>query len=135
MEGKCAKRATDHDVYVATRLRLFRQQRGLSQSDLAKKLGLTFQQIQKYEKGTNRIGAGRLFEIAEILKVPIEVLYPEKCKSDADATVTRDGKELSDFILSIEGWKLCSAYVRIRDAHTRKMILALVNDVADSSSD
>jgi transcriptional regulator with XRE-family HTH domain len=76
-----SKRTNVIDLLVAKRIRAYRKQLGLSQSDLARKLGLTFQQIQKYEKGSNRVGAGRLFEIAGIFDIPIQALYPESDES------------------------------------------------------
>jgi transcriptional regulator with XRE-family HTH domain len=63
------------DVHVGSKLRAFRTQRDLSQTSLGKRVGLTFQQIQKYEKGTNRIGASRLHEFALVLNVPVEAFF------------------------------------------------------------
>ena len=121
------------DIMVAQRVRAFRKEKGLSQATLAKELGLTFQQIQKYEKGTNRIGAGRLFEIARVFNVPIQALYPESEESIERAeNRTKELKEVSDFVMSADGWRLCHAFLRIKDAHRRKKIIALVQEIMNS---
>src|ERR1043165_9958176 len=69
------RRAGVEDVEIGRKIRALRLERGLSQSDLAKAIGLTFQQVQKYEKGTNRVSAGRLQQIADFLDVPITYFY------------------------------------------------------------
>ena len=70
------RRAGPEDVEIGRKIRALRRQRGLSQSELAKGIGLTFQQVQKYEKGTNRVSAGRLQQIADLLDTPITFFYP-----------------------------------------------------------
>jgi transcriptional regulator with XRE-family HTH domain len=118
------------DILVAQRVREVRKEKGLSQSHLAKELGLTFQQVQKYEKGINRIGAGRLFEVARILGVPIQALYPRSDDSLARAECQPgDAKQISNFALSADGWRLCHAFLRISDAEKRKKIIALVQQL------
>jgi len=69
------KRSNDIDELVGCNIRLLRLNRGMSQTDLAEAIGLTFQQIQKYEKGRNRVGAGRLFAIAGVLGVPVSAFF------------------------------------------------------------
>jgi len=66
------------DIYVGNKVRFFRKITGLNQTELAQRLGLTFQQIQKYEKGENRISASRLYDITKIFNIPIDSLFPEK---------------------------------------------------------
>lgn len=73
------------DVEVGARLRVLRKLRGLSQSDLAERLGLTFQQVQKYERGANRISASKLWQVAEILKVPVSELFGDQGAPGDDA--------------------------------------------------
>ena len=68
------------DVLVGRNIRILRKQRRMSQTDLANKIGVTFQQVQKYENGTNRIASGRLFQIAKLLDVPVQALF-EGCES------------------------------------------------------
>ena len=72
-----SRRANPMDVHVGTRVRLRRMLLGMSQEKLGEHLGLTFQQVQKYEKGVNRIGASRLFDLAKVLGVPVQFFYDE----------------------------------------------------------
>jgi transcriptional regulator with XRE-family HTH domain len=101
------------DKYVAGRIRLRRLQMGMSQEDLAQVLSVTFQQVQKYEKGTNRISAGRLQEIAKVLSVPIQFFYedgPEAGESVAEGEAAMLAQfmctpEIVSFIQIIRGFK------------------------------
>jgi transcriptional regulator with XRE-family HTH domain len=130
-----AKRPVPVDGFVAQRMRAFRKEKGMSQSQLATQLGLTFQQIQKYEKAVNRIGAGRLFDVARILGVPIHMMYPEP--GSALKQVGEPGaeaKRISDFALSAEGWRLCRAFLSIKNLQTRKKLIALVFELADKEA-
>src|ERR1700754_3124125 len=109
------KQASPIDVQVGNRVRICRMLIGMSQEKLGELLGLTFQQVQKYEKGINRIGAGRLFEVASILGVPISFFY-----EDADTGVASSGFAESDepppvmeFLSSGEGLQLSLAFMRI----------------------
>src|SRR5580704_8850837 len=95
---------------------------GMSQERLGDMLGLTFQQVQKYEKGVNRIGAGRLFEVARILGVPIDFFYEGvgelaggRGNSEADAS-----PPVMEFVSSGEGLQLSLAFMKIRDLKVRK---------------
>jgi len=118
-----AKRsATNLDRVVGRNIRLCRQAKGLSQSDLAEKLGITFQQIQKYEKGVNRVGAGRLFQIAAILAVPISSLFEE-----GGGAASEPGSPL-DSLSDPLSLRLVQAFSRLSDSRSR---LALVT-VAES---
>ena len=106
----------------------------MSQGRLGQLLGLTFQQIQKYEKGLNRIGAGRLFEVAGILGVPISFFY-EDADSNAQAGSFAEGEEpppVMEFLASGEGLQLSLAFTRIKDVKIRKRILYLVRQVVGS---
>src|SRR5262245_12637795 len=76
-EEKGSRRPNPIDVHVGSRVRFRRMLLGMSQEKLGEKLGLTFQQIQKYEKGINRIGASRLFDLAQVLGVPVQFFYEE----------------------------------------------------------
>src|ERR1700676_3273751 len=126
------KQANPVDGQVGHRVRLRRMLVGMSQERLGELLGLTFQQVQKYEKGINRIGAGRLFEVAGILGVPISFFY-----EDVEAGVTAggfaDGEEpppVMEFLSSGEGLQLSLAFMRIRDTKVRRRILELVRSLA-----
>jgi len=105
---------------------------GMSQERLGELLGLTFQQVQKYEKGINRIGAGRLFEVAGILGVPLSFFY-ENVDTGARAGGFADGEEpppVMEFLSSGEGLQLSLAFMRIRDTKVRRRILELVRSLA-----
>ena len=105
---------------------------GMSQERLGELLGLTFQQVQKYEKGINRIGAGRLFEVAGILGVPISFFY-EDVETGARAGGFADGEEpppVMEFLSSGEGLQLSLAFMRIKNAKVRRRILELVRSLA-----
>src|SRR5919205_2095803 len=94
-----ARRADASDAIVGLNIRTHRLARRMSQTALADKLGITFQQVQKYEKGTNRVGSGRLHQIAEILGVPVQVLFEGaassgKGKSPVHLIAKRDAMRL-----------------------------------------
>lgn len=110
---------------------------GMSQERLGELLGLTFQQVQKYEKGVNRIGAGRLFEISRILGVPIQYFYESVVEqsSMAHGFADRDSKPVLEFVSSGDGLQLSLAFMRIKDAKVRKRVLDLVKTLADDSLD
>jgi transcriptional regulator with XRE-family HTH domain len=123
------KKANPIDGQVGNRVRIRRMLIGMSQEKLGDLLGLTFQQVQKYEKGINRIGAGRLFEIARILDVPIDFFYdgvgpPSDGVGEARAPVM-------EFVSSTEGLQLSLAFMKIRDPKVRKRVLDLVKSLAE----
>jgi transcriptional regulator with XRE-family HTH domain len=123
------KKANPIDGQVGNRVRIRRMLIGMSQEKLGDLLGLTFQQVQKYEKGINRIGAGRLFEIARILDVPIDFFY------DGVGT-TSDGvgearAPVMEFVSTTEGLQLSLAFMKIRDPKVRKRVLDLVKSLAE----
>jgi transcriptional regulator with XRE-family HTH domain len=100
---------------------------GMSQEKLGEALGLTFQQVQKYEKGTNRIGASRLYEIGAVLGVPIEYFFEglENGASLAESGETRPGVDLG-LLSTAEGIQLNSAFFAISDPKLRRRILELI---------
>jgi len=108
----------------------------MSQERLGELLGLTFQQVQKYEKGVNRIGAGRLFEIAKILGVKIDYFYEgahDLISSPLPAS--DDAPPVMEFVSSGEGMQLSLAFMRIRDTKVRKRVLDLVKSLADEATE
>jgi transcriptional regulator with XRE-family HTH domain len=115
------------DVMVGKRIRLRRLQLTLSQTDLARKLGLTFQQVQKYEKGTNRVSCSRLYEIANILKVPVSFFFSDKADGRSEVRIAEhlEPNKLKD------GLRLITAFGQIDDVKTRRKLLALVESMAD----
>ncbi len=122
------------DKYVGSRVRMRRLMLGMSQEKLGEKLGLTFQQVQKYEKGTNRIGASRLQHISQILKVPVAFFFegvsgPGKQNEDGSskAPVT---DYVSDFLSSSDGLALTKAFSNIKDSKLRRKVVDLVEEIA-----
>src|SRR3954470_4257115 len=87
-DEKGSRRPNPIDVHVGSRVRFRRMLLGMSQEKLGEKLGLTFQQVQKYEKGINRIGASRLFDLAQVLGVPVQFFYEEAPSGDLQPTMT-----------------------------------------------
>jgi transcriptional regulator with XRE-family HTH domain len=118
------------DQQVGSRVRLRRLMLKLSQTDLADGLGLTFQQVQKYEKGMNRIGAGRLQQIAHILQVPVTFFF-ETPSPNPPPTVAQDQSlaKLNDFMATRDGLTLAKAFVRIGDTKLRRRIVDLVEQI------
>jgi transcriptional regulator with XRE-family HTH domain len=118
------------DVHVGSRVRNRRLELGMSQGNLGSALGLTFQQVQKYEKGTNRLGASRLQHVSSILKVPIAYFFEGtpgqlKAKGNAPSSVY-----ISDFVASTDGLALMKAFTQIKNADVRHHIVKLVNKIA-----
>jgi transcriptional regulator with XRE-family HTH domain len=105
---------------------------GMSQERLGELLGLTFQQVQKYEKGMNRIGAGRLFDIARILGVPIDYFYEGLTGTTSRGFSENDASPpVMEFMSTSEGLQLALAFMRVGDARIRKHVLDLVKSLAD----
>ena len=126
------KQANPIDIQVGNRVRIRRMLIGMSQERLGDLLGLTFQQVQKYEKGVNRIGAGRLFEVARILNVPIDFFY-EGLGGAAGQPGMGDSESapVMEFVSSGEGLQLSLAFMKIKDAKVRKRVLDLVKSLAE----
>ncbi len=121
------------DTHVGGRVRLRRTLLGMSQERLAKAVSLTFQQIQKYERGSNRIGASRLFQFAQVLDVPISFFYEElPATSNEPAAVPGVGEEPfeQDQFTRRETLELVRAYYRISDATVRRRVFELTKTLA-----
>ena len=126
------KKANPIDAQVGSRVRIRRMLIGMSQEKLGDLLGLTFQQVQKYEKGVNRIGAGRLFEIARILGVPIDFFY-DGVAAPAEGLVDAT-PPVMEFMSSGEGLQLSLAFMKIKDPKVRKRVLDLVKSLAEEEA-
>ena len=124
------KQANPIDIQVGNRVRIRRMLIGMSQERLGDLLGLTFQQVQKYEKGVNRIGAGRLFEVSRILNVPIDFFY-EGVSTQPGAGEPENAPPVMEFVSSGEGLQLSLAFMKIKDAKVRKRVLDLVKSLAE----
>ena len=121
------------DRYVGSRVRMRRIMLGMSQEKLGEALGLTFQQVQKYEKGTNRVGASRIQQISEILQVPVSFLFEGGPSGTASTGGFSEGTSpayVSDFLATSEGLALTRAFTRIADAKLRRSIVELVEQIA-----
>ena len=121
------------DKYVGSRVRMRRIMLGMSQEKLGEALGLTFQQVQKYEKGTNRVGASRIQQISEILQVPVSFLFeggPSGTTSTGGFTEGTSPAYVSDFLATSEGLALTRAFTRITDSKLRRSIVELVEQIA-----
>jgi transcriptional regulator with XRE-family HTH domain len=128
-----AKAPNPVDKYVGSRVRMRRIMLGMSQEKLGEALDLTFQQIQKYEKGTNRIGASRLQQISDILQVPVAFLFeggPTGSMNAEGVTAAPSPAYVSDFLATSEGLALTRAFTRITDYKLRRSIVDLVEQVA-----
>ena len=133
MENK--KKPNPIDIHVGSRIRLRRTMLGMSQEKLGESLGITFQQIQKYEKGTNRVGASRLQNISSILNVPVSFFF-EDAPGEASSSGVSGMAEASssnyvvDFLSSSEGLQLNRAFVKIGDPKVRRKLVDLVKALA-----
>jgi len=128
------KKPNPTDVHVGSRIRLRRNMLGMSQEKLGELLGITFQQVQKYEKGSNRVGASRLQAISSILSVPVSFFFEDAPGQDRPQQgFGEDGSTsyVVDFLSSTEGIQLNRAFVKITDAKVRKKIVDLVKALAD----
>ena len=139
-DDKGSRRPNPIDVHVGSRVRFRRMLLGMSQEKLGEKLGLTFQQIQKYEKGINRIGASRLFDLSQVLGVPVQFFY-EEAPSGEPQPAMPDGfaekpaeNSIVEFLRSRDGLELNKAFVRISDAKARRAIVDLVRSLANEET-
>ena len=125
-----ARSPNQTDVYIGKRMKMQRLARGLSQTDIAKRLGITFQQIQKYERGVNRAGAGRLQEMANLLGVTPAFFFedgPRLKPGQSD-----EASETTELLANKYNLALAQAYNRIRSRAVRRNVLELVEGLAES---
>ena len=121
------------DKHVGSRVRMRRMMLKMSQEKLGNALGLTFQQVQKYEKGTNRIGASRLQQISHILQVPVSFFFEGAPNLHGVADPTSEAPSpafVADFLATSEGLALTNAFMRIKEARLRRRIVDLVEEIA-----
>lgn len=139
------------DVFVGNRVRIYRTLKGFSQEALGAALGLTFQQIQKYEKGQNRIGASRLWDISQTLQVPVAYFYegisektkslsPRNIQKGATKALIRKAQEEKESLLENplnrkETLELVRAYYNIGDRNLAHKLYELIRSLADSNSE
>lgn len=126
-----AEMAHPVDLYVGARLRIRRKVLGLSQTQLADALGITFQQIQKYERGANRISASKLYEAARLLQSPVSYFFEgldETAFGDQDDGVAQ---RMTQFVATPEGLELASLFPRLNDRRLRRRVVDLVRAMVD----
>jgi transcriptional regulator with XRE-family HTH domain len=130
-----AKSPNRVDVEVGRQIKLRRQVLGMSQTALASAIGVTFQQVQKYEKGVNRIGASRLAKIAKCLDVPVSHFFVCNQRSETfNASVNKhDKNDLRSFIVSSQGIALNMAFAKIRNPVVKTRILALIRAISGTA--
>jgi transcriptional regulator with XRE-family HTH domain len=110
------------DIEVGRRIRLRRTEMGMSQTQLGDELGITFQQVQKYEKGVNRVGASRLVKISEVLKTSVQFLTNQSAKDDSS---------FSELLVQPYAMDLLKAYTSIKDKKVRASLLRLVDEIVE----
>ena len=125
------------DVHVGGRLRQRRSVLGMSQDELGTSVGVTFQQIQKYERGVNRIGSGRLFDFARILNVPVSYFFEELNKKASEVGFAEGDNDSVDSgtLSSKETLSLVRAYYRISDPNVRKKVLSLIKALSTNDKE
>jgi transcriptional regulator with XRE-family HTH domain len=123
-----SKKPDPYDIDVGRRIRARRMFRAMSQTQLGEKLGITFQQVQKYEKGTNRVSAGRLKRIAEILDVSVSYFF------SLPNTTAPDTADVLGFVNNARALRLMRAYSRIQNSHVQRVLLDLTEEFALSDT-
>jgi transcriptional regulator with XRE-family HTH domain len=125
------------DKHVGSRVRMRRMMLSMSQEKLGDALGLTFQQVQKYEKGTNRIGASRLQQISQILQVPVAFFFegaPNLHPQVEELNEAPSPTYVSDFLATSDGLALTKAFMRIKETRLRRRIVDLVEEIAEQDA-
>ena len=116
------KKPSAIDVAVGRNVRIWRMTRGMSQAQLASRLGVTFQQLQKYEVGANRIGTGRLVKVAAVLRVPIATLF--------EGADTDPSRSLLALVSDARAFRLASAFAAIDNSTLRLTLVYMVEKIA-----
>ncbi|HEY5409462.1 MAG TPA: helix-turn-helix transcriptional regulator [Caulobacteraceae bacterium] len=132
LSAESSKSPNPVDLHVGGRVRMRRKMLGVSQERLAEALGLTFQQVQKYERGANRISASKLYEIARFLSAPIAYFFEglsDPAAGKADRHDQGAEQHVHGFLMTSEGLELAAAFPRIGRPHLRRRILDLVRSL------
>ncbi|HEX4411007.1 MAG TPA: helix-turn-helix transcriptional regulator [Xanthobacteraceae bacterium] len=127
MARRSAKAATSTDKTIGSNIRIRRLQLGVTQQQLAKKLGVTFQQVQKYEKGVNRVGSGRLYQIATILEAPIGSFFSEGGRSTKSASSHSSPYDSLQEPMTLQ---MLNAFSKVKDRKNRWALLTLIEHLA-----
>ncbi len=118
------------DVHVGLRIRLRRQTMKLSQEQLAESLGISFQQVQKYENGSNRVSASRLYDVAKSLATPISYFF-DGLSEPAAGLAEPESEFVYDFFSTPDGMAIASTFPRIKSPRARKRIIELMRELAE----
>ena len=132
------RRIIDFDVEMGRRLRLYRTQRGMGQGELGDALNISFQQVQKYENGLNRISAGKLIQITRVLRVPLALFFEglESGVADESARAATDAhQQVQAFAATAEGRRLYQAFMAIEKPETRRLFLRTLESLSDDQAD
>ncbi|MBI1683371.1 helix-turn-helix domain-containing protein [Caulobacter hibisci] len=120
------------DMHVGARIRMRRKILGVSQEKLAESLGLTFQQVQKYERGANRVSASKLYEIARSLQAPVAYFFEGLADpAEPGEGDNRNDLQVHEFLMTPEGLELASLFPKLTKAPVRRRLLDLVRSMAD----
>jgi transcriptional regulator with XRE-family HTH domain len=126
------------DIHVGSRVRLRRMLVGLSQEKLGDSMELTFQQIQKYEKGVNRIGASRLFRLSQFLDVPVQFFFEGMPSAERSANLGMAERDtdafLYEFLNTRDGLELNRAFIKVGDTNVRRSVIELVRSLGRANS-
>ena len=123
------------DVHVGQRVRLRRMMLGISQENLGADLGITFQQIQKYERGTNRVSASRLQHIAHVLSVPVAYFFEEQPPEQTGSGNETGHHHQTEFLSDPQTFRLSIAFARIKDEKVRRAVIDLVRALGDEQEE
>lgn len=125
------------DIHVGSRVRIRRKVLKMSQEKLGDSLGVTFQQVQKYERGSNRVGASRLFKMAQVMDVPVQYFFEGLGMENADMSFAEDEQMpiVYDFIKSSDGVALAMAVSKIKSRAVRRRILELARSLSEEAEE
>jgi transcriptional regulator with XRE-family HTH domain len=126
------------DMFVGRRVRAMRKERRISQTELGRRIGVSFQQVQKYERGANRVSASKLYEIAKTLQVPVSFFFDGLADpmsgAEVDDATQHAEKVVQEFLTTPEGLELAEVFPRIGRGRVRRQVLDLVRAMADEAS-
>jgi transcriptional regulator with XRE-family HTH domain len=132
-ERRPTRRIIDFDIEIGRRIRVQRMLRNTTQTELANAIGITFQQIQKYENGSNRVSAGKLHQVARFLDVPVTVFFDNletESSAKSRSASTSAYQQLLTFVTSPEGERLFRAFAQIRKKETQRSLLRMVESLS-----
>ena len=131
LKAKAERSIISTDAYVGSRIRIRRKKLGLSQEKLAERIGISMQQVQKYESGINRVSASRLQQISDTLGVAVSHFFPDDRSSVEDGAAGEDEGALLAFMSTVEGLQLARAFAKIRNPKVRRKVIELSRSVAE----